>query len=114
LSCASNLPAEKEGRHQCSADDGLIHIRTSAGWIGVVNKSVWLINRVATVMSATKNPPDGLIERVSSREVPRRFREPRGPDHSNGSGHSNTGKKPVTAGKNARAHRNPGAETTLN
>src|ERR1700678_4623551 len=32
-------------------------------------------------MSATKNPPDGLIERVSSKEVPRRLREPRGPDH---------------------------------
>lgn len=76
--------------------------------------SVWLINRVATVMSATKNPPDGLIERVSSKEVPRRLREPRGPDHSNGSGHSNTGKKPAIAGKNARADGNSGAKTTLN
>jgi hypothetical protein len=112
--CAGHPPAEKEGRHQYSADDGLVHIRTSPGRIGVVNKSVWLINRVATVMSATKNPPDGLIERVSSKEVPRRLREPRGPDHSNGSGHSNTGKKPAIAGKNARADGNSGAKTTLN
>jgi hypothetical protein len=43
LNCGSAGPAfraaGKEGRHQCSADDGLIRIRTSAGWIGVVNKS---------------------------------------------------------------------------
>jgi len=74
---------------------------------------VWLINRVASVIGATKNPPDRFIERVSSKEVPRRFREPRSLDHSNGPGHSNTGKKPVTAGKNARADRNSGAENEL-
>jgi hypothetical protein len=74
---------------------------------------VWLINRVATVMSATKNPPDGFIERVSSKEVPRRFREPRGPDHSNGPAQSNTGKKPVTTGKNAWADKDSGAENDL-
>jgi hypothetical protein len=37
--CAGHPPAEKEGRHQYSADDGLVHIRTSPGRIGVVNKS---------------------------------------------------------------------------
>ena len=39
-----------------------------------------------------KNPPDALTERASSKEAARRFREPRGPDHSNGRGGSNTGK----------------------
>jgi hypothetical protein len=49
-----------------------------------------------------KNPPDAFIERASSKEVARRFREPRGPDHSNGRGRSNTGKTPVAVGKKTR------------
>jgi hypothetical protein len=49
-----------------------------------------------------KNPPDTFIERVPSKEVARRFREPRSPDHSNGHGRSNTGKIPVAVGKKAR------------
>jgi hypothetical protein len=49
-----------------------------------------------------KNPPDAFIERASSKEASRRFREPRGPDHSNGRGRSNTGKTPVAVRKKTR------------
>jgi hypothetical protein len=57
-------------------------------------------------MSARKNPPDGFIERVSSKEVARCFREPRSLDHSNGRRLSNTGKTPAAAGKDARSGKN--------
>jgi hypothetical protein len=59
-----------------------------------------------------KNPPDAFIERVSSKEEARRFREPRGPDHSKAGNRSNTGKTPLAAGKMAGA-RNIDASKTL-
>jgi hypothetical protein len=65
------------------------------------------------VLRATKNPPDGFIERVSSKEVTRRLREPRGPDHSNGPGRSNTGKRPIANGKNARLGKHSSTENDL-
>jgi hypothetical protein len=61
-----------------------------------------------------KNPPDAFIERASSQEVARRFREPRGPDHSNGRGRSNTGKTPVAVGKKTRPRTIRASKTTLN